>query len=47
MMVQGGQDATTKLFQAVVELVRKDESFSIPSRPTIRARELARVPERR
>ena len=42
-MAQGGQDAATKLFQAAVELVLKDESFSIPSRPAIRARELARA----
>ena len=43
MMAQGGQDAATKLFQAAVELVLKGESFSIPSRPAIRARELARA----
>ena len=40
---QGGQDAATKLFQAAVELVLKDESFSIPYRPAIRAREHARA----
>ena len=44
MMAQGGQDAATKLFQAAVELVLKGESFSIPSHPAIRARNL---PERR
>ena len=43
VMAQVGQDAATKLFQAAVEPVLKDESFSIPSRPAIRARELARA----
>ena len=43
MMVQGGQDATTKLFQPAVELVLKDKSFGIPSRPAVRAHELVRV----
>ena len=42
-MVQGGQDATTKLFQAAVELVLKDKSCGIPSCPAVRAHELVRV----
>ena len=42
-MANSGDDAATRLFQAALELILKDESFSIPSRPAIRARELARV----
>ena len=43
MMALGGQDAAKNLVQAAVELVLNDESFSIPSHPAIRARELARA----
>ena len=42
-MAQGGQTDHMKLFQVAVELVLKDESFSIPSRHAARARELAKA----